>query len=400
MLENADNYLSEQVKAVPPSAIRRFFDLANEMKGEVISLSIGEPDFVTPWHIREAGIYSLEQGFTHYSPNQGYLELREAITEYMVRRFALAYDSKTQVLITVGGSEAIDLTVRALINPGDEVIIIEPCFVAYKATVVMARGVPVIVTTTAENCFKVRPEDLEDAITPKTKLLMIGYPNNPTGATLNKSELAAIAAVLEKYPHIMILSDELYAELSYDEEEHGSLASFPALYDRTIVVNGFSKAFAMTGWRIGFACGPAGILAAMNKIHQYCIMSSPSTAQFAAIEAARSGEKDIKEMCAEYNRRRRVIVHGARLAGLSCFEPFGAFYAFPSIKGLGIDSETFCERFLTEKKVAIVPGNAFGACGEGHVRISYAASMESIKEAVVRLTDFVKVIKDEEHDKR
>lgn len=399
MLENANDYLSEQVRAIPPSAIRKFFDLANEMKGEVISLSIGEPDFVTPWHIREAGIYSLEQGYTHYSPNQGYLELREAINEYMIRRFSLSYNPKTEILVTVGGSEAIDLTIRALINPGDEVIIIEPCFVAYKATVVMARGVPVIVTTTADNNFKAKAEDIEAAITDKTKLLMIGYPNNPTGATMSKEELASIAAVLERYPHVLILSDELYSELSYDENGHCSLASFPALFDRTIIVNGFSKAFAMTGWRIGFACGPEPFISAMNKIHQYCIMSSPSTAQYAAIEAARNGDKDTKDMCAEYNRRRRVIVHGCRQAGLTCFEPFGAFYAFPGIQGLGIDSETFCERFLTEKKVAIVPGNAFGSCGEGYVRISYAASMENIKEAVVRLTEFVAVIKNEENHK-
>jgi len=397
MLENSDKYLSDQVKAIPPSAIRRFFDLANEMKGEVISLSIGEPDFVTPWSIREAGIYSLEQGDTHYSPNQGYLELREAISEYMVRRFSLPYNPKTEILVTVGGSEALDLTVRALVNPGDEVIIVEPCFVAYKATVMLARGVPVIISTTAEDNFKLKAENLEAAITDRTKLLMIGFPNNPTGATMSRSELAEIAAVLERHPHVIILSDELYAELSYEKEPHCSIASFPAMYDRTIVVNGFSKAYAMTGWRIGYACGPEGLLSAMNKIHQYCIMSSPTTAQYAAIEAARNGDKETREMCAEYNRRRRVIVHGARQAGLSCFEPFGAFYAFPCIKGLGIDSETFCERFLKEKKVAIVPGNAFGECGEGYLRISYAASMENIKEAVVRLTEFVKDIKEEEN---
>lgn len=397
MLENSDNYLSDQVKAIPPSAIRRFFDLANEMKGEVISLSIGEPDFVTPWRIREAGIYSLEQGNTHYSPNQGYLELREAISEYMARRFLLSYDPRTEILVTVGGSEAIDLTVRSLVNTGDEVIIVEPCFVAYKAAVVLARGIPVIIPTTEENAFKLKAEDLEAAITDKTKLVMIGYPNNPTGATMTKDELAEIAAVLLRHPDLLILSDELYSELSYEEEGHCSIASFPGLYDRTIIVNGFSKAYAMTGWRIGYACGPAEILAAMNKIHQYCIMSSPTTAQYAAIEACKSGDKEILEMRAEYNRRRRVIVHGAREAGLSCFEPFGAFYAFPCIRGLGIDSETFCERFLREKKVAIVPGKAFGDSGEGYVRISYAASMENIKEAVVRLTDFVKNIKDEEN---
>lgn len=398
MLENPNNYLSDQVKAIPPSAIRRFFDLANEMKGEVISLSIGEPDFVTPWRIREAGIYSLEQGYTHYSPNQGYLELREAIDEYMTRRFSLSYSPKTEILVTVGGSEAIDLAVRALVNPGDEVIIVEPCFVAYKATVVMARGVPVIITTSANNDFKLKAQDLEAAITDKTKLLMIGYPNNPTGATMTKEELGAIVEVLDRHQHVIVLSDELYAELSYSAEPHCSIATFPSMYDRTIIVNGFSKAFAMTGWRIGFACGPEDLIAAMNKIHQYCIMSSPSTAQFAAVEAARNADRDTSEMRDEYNRRRRVIIHGLRLAGLECFEPFGAFYAFPSIKGLGLDSEAFCERFLKEKKVAIVPGKAFGDCGEGYVRISYAASMDNIKEAVSRLSDFVKDLRDEEND--
>jgi len=389
MLKNHSAFLSEQVNAIPPSAIRRFFDLANEMKGEVISLSIGEPDFVTPWSIREAGIYSLEQGYTHYSPNQGYMELREAISEYMIRRYSLTYSPSSDILITVGGSEAIDLAARALINPGDEVIIVEPCFVAYKATVVLAHGVPVIVPTTAENNFKLIADDLEAAITDKTKLVMIGYPNNPTGATMTREELSSVAAVLERHPNVIILSDELYSELTYGEEEHCSIASFPELFDRTIVVNGFSKAYAMTGWRIGYACGPAEFIGAMNKIHQYCIMSSPSTAQYAAIEAARNGDKDILEMRAEYNRRRRVIVNGCRQAGLSCFEPFGAFYAFPGIHALGIDSNTFCERFLCEKKVAIVPGKAFGNCGEGYVRISYAAALEDIKEAMVRMKDFV-----------
>ena len=395
MKEKYSDQLSEQVNSIPPSAIRRFFDLANEMKGEVISLSIGEPDFVTPWGIREAGIYSLEQGHTHYSPNQGYMELREAISEYMLRRYSLAYQATTDILITVGGSEAIDLTVRALVNPGDEVIIVEPCFVSYKATVVLARGVPVIIPTNAGNQFKLRAEDLEASITDKTKLVMIGYPNNPTGATMTRQELSAIADVLKRHPDVIILSDELYAELTYGDEEHCSIASFPELYERTIVVNGFSKAYAMTGWRIGYACGPSVFISAMNKIHQYCIMSSPSTAQYAAIEAARNGDKDIQNMRAEYNRRRRVIVHGCRTAGLSCFEPFGAFYAFPGIQGLGISSDTFCERFLREKKVAIVPGRAFGDCGEGYVRISYAAALDDIKEAMVRMSEFVQVLKNE-----
>jgi len=395
MVKKQNDFLSEQVKSIPPSAIRRFFDLANEMKGEVISLSIGEPDFVTPWGIREAGIYSLEQGYTHYSPNQGYMELREAISEYMIRRYSLSYRPAGEILITVGGSEAIDLVVRALLNPGDEVVIVEPCFVAYKATVVLARGIPVTIETTADNSFKLCAEDLEAAISDKTKLVMIGYPNNPTGATMSRDELSAVAEVLERHPDVMILSDELYAELTYTEEEHCSIASFPALFDRTIVVNGFSKAYAMTGWRIGYACGPDWIIGAMNKIHQYCIMSSPSTAQYAAIEAARNGDKVIQEMREEYNRRRRVIIEGCRQAGLTCFEPFGAFYAFPCIRGLGIDSDTFCERFLREKKVAIVPGKAFGSCGEGYVRISYAASLENIQEAMVRLAIFVQDLKNE-----
>lgn len=390
---NYEQKISSVVNSIPPSAIRRFFDLANEMKGEVISLSIGEPDFVTPWRVREAGIYSLEQGYTHYSPNQGYIEVRKAIATYMNRKFSLKYDPVSQIIVTVGGSEALDLVSRALINPGDEVIIIEPCFVSYKATVLMAHGVPVIIPTREEDLFKLLPEDLEKAITPKTKYLIIGYPSNPTGATMNKQELTEIARVLERHPEIIILSDELYGELSYNDEPLFSIASFPSLYDRTVVVNGFSKSFAMTGWRIGFAAGPTEIISAMNKVHQYCIMSSPTTAQFAIIEAALNGDNDVRDMRNEYNRRRRVIYNGLIKAGLTCFEPTGAFYAFPSIRSLGMSSEEFCERFLTEKKVAIVPGNAFGKCGEGFVRISYAASMENINEALIRLKQFVDDIK-------
>jgi len=389
MSMNYNEKISSVVNSIPPSAIRRFFDLANEMKGEVISLSIGEPDFVTPWRVREAGIYSLEQGFTHYSPNQGYIEVRKAIGAYMKRKFSLKYDPVSQIIVTVGGSEALDLAARALINPGDEVIIIEPCFVSYKATVLMAHGIPVIIPTREEDLFKLRPEDLEKAITPKTKYIIIGYPSNPTGATMTKQELTQIASVLEKHPEVIILSDELYSELSYNDEPLFSIASFPSLYDRTVVVNGFSKSFAMTGWRIGFAAGPADIISAMNKVHQYCIMSSPTTAQFAVIEAALNGDNEVRDMRDEYNRRRRVIYNGLNQAGLTCFEPTGAFYAFPSIRSLGMSSEEFCEKFLTEKKVAIVPGNAFGSCGEGFVRISYAASMENINEALVRLKQFV-----------
>lgn len=385
--------ISTVVNNIAPSAIRRFFDLANEMKEEVISLSIGEPDFVTPWSIREAGIFSLEDGYTHYSPNQGYIEVRKAISEYLERRFDLKYDPKKQLLVTVGGSEALDLIARALINPGDEVIILEPCFVAYKATVTLAHGVPVVIETKEEDEYKLKPEALEAAITDKTKYIILGYPGNPTGATMTKEDLSKIKDVLLRHPDIFVVSDELYSELSYTGEKPASIANFPELYDRTIVVNGFSKSFAMTGWRIGYMAGPAPLIAAMNKVHQYCIMSSPTTAQYAVIEACRNGDKDVEEMRDEYNRRRRVIINGLKEAGLSCFDPTGAFYAFPSIEGLGLTCEEFCERFLMEKKVAIVPGSAFGKCGEGHVRISYAASMENIQEAMRRLKEFVTELK-------
>ncbi len=387
--------ISKVVNGIAPSAIRRFFDLANEMKGEVISLSIGEPDFVTPWNIREAGIFSLEDGNTHYSPNQGYIEVRKAISEYLQRRFELKYDPKSQILVTVGGSEALDLIARSLIDPGDEVIILEPCFVAYKATVTLAHGVPVVIETKEEDEYRLKPEALEAAITDKTKYIILGYPGNPTGATMSREDLAAIKDVLVRHPDIFVVSDELYSELSYTGERPVSIANFPEMYDRTIVVNGFSKSFAMTGWRIGYMAGPAPLVAAMNKVHQYCIMCSPTTAQYAVIEACRNGDKEVDEMREEYNRRRRVIIKGLTDAGLKCFAPTGAFYAFPSIEGLGLSSEKFCERFLMEKKVAIVPGNAFGKCGEGHVRISYAASMENIQEAMKRLKEFVSDLKEE-----
>ncbi|MBR5973914.1 MAG: aminotransferase class I/II-fold pyridoxal phosphate-dependent enzyme [Clostridiales bacterium] len=385
--------ISTVVNNIAPSAIRRFFDLANEMKGEVISLSIGEPDFVTPWNIREAGIFSLEDGYTHYSPNQGYIEVRKAISEYLERRFELKYDPKKQILVTVGGSEALDLIARALIDPGDEVIILEPCFVAYKATVTLAHGIPVVIETKEENHYKLTPDALEAAITDKTKYIILGYPGNPTGATMTYDDLAKIKDVLVRHPDIFVVSDELYSELSYTGQRPASIANFPEMYDRTIVVNGFSKSFAMTGWRIGYMAGPAPLVAAMNKVHQYCIMCSPTTAQYAVIEACRNGDKEVEDMRDEYNRRRRVIIKGLNDAGLTCFEPTGAFYAFPSIEGLGLTCEEFCERFLMEKKVAIVPGNAFGKCGEGHVRISYAASLENIQEAMKRLKEFVSELK-------
>lgn len=385
---NITERLSDKVKSVPPSGIRKFFDLANEMKGQVISLSIGEPDFVTPWSICEEGIYSLEKGKTHYSPNAGYAEFREEISTYMERKFGLKYDPRDEVLVTVGGSEAIDDAVRALVNPGDEVLIPQPCFVSYSACVLLSGGVPVPVECKAENGFKINTADIENAITEKTKMLIMGFPSNPTGAIMTKEDLMPLAKLLiEK--DIMVLSDELYAELTYPPAAHCSIASFPGMRERTVVVNGLSKAFAMTGWRIGFAVAPREIISAMNKIHQYVIMSSPTTAQYAAIEALRNGDSEVEKMRNEYNRRRRIVLNAMENCGCSCFEPLGAFYVFPSIKKTGMSSVEFCEQFLKEEKVAIVPGNAFGDCGEGFVRISYAASTENIEAAMERFIDFI-----------
>ena len=388
-----DSKISKVVQAVPPSAIRKFFDLANEMQGHVISLSIGEPDFVTPWSIREAGINSLIDGYTHYSPNSGYIDARAAIADYLKRRYGVSYDPKNELLITVGGSEGLDLAARSLINPGDEVIIVEPCFVAYKATVEFAHGVPVVVSTKPENNYKLMPEELEAAITDKTKYVIVGYPNNPTGAVMTLEDWAKIKDVLMKHPDIIVLSDELYCELNYLDGKPASLAQFAELRERVVMVNGFSKSYAMTGFRVGYLAGPHELISQMFKIHQYCIMCAPSISQFAVVEAALNADEEVTKMRDEYNHRRRVIVKGLQDAGLDCFTPYGAFYAFPSIKSTGLTSEEFCERFLLEKHVAIVPGNAFGACGEGFVRISYAASMEDIKEAMKLLKEFVEDLK-------
>lgn len=385
---NVESKLSEIVKTIPPSAIRKFFDLANEMKGEVISLSIGEPDFVTPWPICEAGIFSLEQGKTHYSPNTGYIELREEISRYMKRKFHLTYCPKNEILVTVGGSEAIDDVVRALVNPGEEVIIPEPCFVSYKSCVLLAGGIPVVINCAPENGFKLTADELKKVISPKTKLLIMGYPNNPTGAIMSKEELEPIVDIL-KETEIMVVSDELYAELTYPPAKHYSIAQFEGMQERTVVINGLSKAFAMTGWRIGFALGPIDVIAAMNRIHQYVIMSSPTIAQYASIEALKNGDEFVVEMRDEYNRRRRVVLNALNKCGLDCFEPLGAFYAFPSIRSTGLTSAEFCEKFLMEEKVAIVPGSAFGESGEGFVRISYAASIENITKAMEKLIAFV-----------
>lgn len=390
---NYDSLINPVVDSLAPSGIRKFFDVVNTME-DAISLGVGEPDFVTPWTIREAGIYSLERGKTYYTANSGLLELREEIVNYTRRKYNVEYDPKNQILVTVGGSEAIDAMIRAVVCPGDEVLIPEPSFVCYKPLTIMAGGVPVTIETKEEDSFRLLPEQLKEKITDKTKLLILPYPNNPTGGVMSKSDMEAIAEVLEG-TSIMVLSDEIYGELRYSDEKHTPFSAIKGMYERTVVVNGFSKAFAMTGWRLGYAMGPARIISLMTKIHQYGIMSSPTTSQFAAIEALRSCDNEVEDMCREYNYRRRVIVDGFREMGLSCFEPYGAFYVFPCIKKTGMTSEDFCNRLLREEKVAVVPGTAFGECGEGFVRCSYAYSIENIEEALKRISRFVsKYIKD------
>ena len=384
-----ENMIRDDVKNMPPSGIRKYFDLINEME-DVISLGVGEPDFVTPWNVREAGIYSLEMGETHYSANAGFIELREEIAKYLDRKYDLKYNPKDEILVTVGGSEGIDLALRALVGPGDEVIIPEPSFVAYKGCTAFTGATAKIIDLKAEDDFKLTPKQLEDAITDKTKVVIIPFPNNPTGAIMTKEELAGIVEVL-KNKNVIILSDEIYSELSYDKP-HVSIASFPEVKEKTIVINGFSKAYAMTGWRLGYACAHPIILDAMKKIHQYGIMCSPTTAQFAAIEALKNGDDDVRHMAKEYNRRRRVMVNGFRKMGLDCFEPMGALYVFPCIKSTGMTSDEFCEMLLMEEKVLAVPGNAFGECGEGFIRCCYASSMENIVEALKRIERFIKKI--------
>lgn len=384
---NYDKLVNPVVSALPPSGIRRFFDAAASMT-DAISLGVGEPDFVTPWAIREAGIYSLESGRTYYTANSGLMELREEIARFNMNKYGVSYSPKDQILVSVGGSEAIDAMIRSVVCPGDEVLIPEPSFVCYKPLTVMAGGVPVTIETKEENDFRLMPEQLAEKITDKTKLLILPYPNNPTGAVMSKADLEAVAEVL-KGTDILVLSDEIYGELRYSGEPHIPFSVIDGMYDRTVVVNGFSKAYAMTGWRLGYALGPKEIIKLMTKIHQYGIMSSPTTSQYAAIEALRSCDDDVEDMRREYNYRRRVIVDGFRKMGLSCFEPYGAFYVFPCIKPTGMTSEEFCNRLLEEEKVAVVPGNAFGECGEGFVRCSYAYSIEKIEEALVRIARFV-----------
>ena len=380
--------LNPVVRDIPPSGIRRFFDIAAEMK-DAISLGVGEPDFVTPWHIRDEGIYSLEKGRTYYTSNAGLKELRGEISTYLNRRFGLRYDPMSQITVTVGGSEAIDLAFRAVLEPGDEVLIPEPSFVCYRPLTQLAGGVPVPIVTKAENHFRLTPEELKAAITPKTKFLVLPYPNNPTGGVMRLEHLKAIAEVLDG-TDILILADEIYAELTYGDARHVSIAEIPEMYDRTVLVSGFSKAYAMTGWRLGYVCGHPDLIKAMTKVHQFAIMSAPTTAQYAAIEAMKNGDEDIAMMREEYDSRRRVMVKGFSDMGLSCFEPEGAFYTFPSIQSTGMDSNTFCETLLYEKKVAVVPGSAFGACGDGFIRCSYAYSIHDIEAALERIEDFVK----------
>ena len=372
---------------IKPSGIRRFFDIAASMEG-VISLGVGEPDFPTPWHIRRAGIKSLENSKTRYTSNAGLMELREEICKYISRRYKVDYDPKGEVLVTVGGSEGIDGAIRALVAPGDEVIIPQPSFVCYEPIVRLAGGVPVIVELKAENEFRLTAKELRDAITAKTKLLVFPFPSNPTGAIMEREDLEEIAEVLRN-TNVCVLSDEIYSELTYGGKRHVSIASIEGMRERTVLVNGFSKSYSMTGWRMGYACAPAPIIAQMTKIHQFAIMSAPTTSQYAAVDALRNGDEDVEHMVAEYDMRRRLIVHGFNKLGMDCFEPKGAFYCFPSIKRTGMSSEEFCERLLLSKKVAVVPGSAFGECGEGFVRVSYCYSTEHIKEALSRIGEFL-----------
>ena len=387
------NPLSEKIVTIKPSGIRKFFDIVSEMD-DAISLGVGEPDFDTPWHIRDEGIYSLEKGRTFYTSNAGLKELKVEICNYLKRRFELEYDPAHEVLVTVGGSEAIDIALRAMIDPGDEVLIPQPSYVSYEPCAVLADAVPVFINLKAENQFRLTAQELRNAITDKTKVLVLPFPNNPTGAIMERKDLEAIAeVVLEK--DLFVISDEIYSELTYGRD-HVSIAQIPGMKERTILINGFSKSYAMTGWRLGYACGPRLILDQMLKIHQFAIMCAPTTSQYAAVEALRNGDRDVQEMREAYNQRRRYLMHAFKEMGLPCFEPYGAFYVFPCIKEFGLTSDEFALRFLQEEKVAVVPGTAFGECGEGYIRISYAYSLENLKLAIGRLADFVKLLKEEQ----
>lgn len=383
--------LSSKVTGIKPSGIRKFFDIAEQME-DVISLGVGEPDFPTPWHIRREGIRSLESGKTRYTSNHGLLSMRQEISAYLGRKYGVSYNPETEILVTVGGSEAIDGAIRAIVENGDEVIIPQPSYVCYEPITVLAGGVPVIIETKAENDFRITPEELRAAITPKTKALILPYPCNPTGAVMRKADLEAIADVI-KDTNIIVISDEIYAELTFGGEKHTCFASIEGMKERTVVVNGFSKAYSMTGWRMGYACGPEEILNQITKIHQYAIMCAPTTSQFAAVEALKNGDDDIAKMVEEYDMRRRIIVDGFNKLGLTCREPLGAFYAFPCISSTGMSCEEFCEKLLYSKKVAIVPGTAFGRGGEDFVRASYCYSVDHIKTALKRIGEFLEEIK-------
>ncbi len=380
------NPLSKAVVSIPPSGIRKFFDIVSEMK-DAISLGVGEPDFDTPWHIREEGIYSLEKGRTFYTSNAGLKELKIEICNYLSRRFDLCYDYNKEVMVTVGGSEAIDIALRAMVEPGDEVLIPQPCYVSYQPCTVLAGGVPVVIQLRGENDFKLTRQELVEAITDKTKILILAFPNNPTGAIMDYEDLAKIVdLIIEK--DLIVISDEIYSELTYGAR-HVSIASFPGMKERTIVINGFSKSYAMTGWRLGYAAGPALIMEQMIKIHQFAIMCAPTTSQYAGIEAVKNGDPDVEMMRDAYDKRRRYVVHALRKMGLDCFEPYGAFYVFPCIKSLNMTSDEFATLLLQEEKVAVVPGTAFGDCGEGYLRISYAYSIDNLKIALERMERFV-----------
>ena len=381
------NPLSDKIVTIKPSGIRKFFDIASAMK-DAISLGVGEPDFDTPWRIREEGIYTLEKGKTYYTSNSGLMDLRIEISKYFKRKFNLSYDAANEIMITVGGSEAIDVAFRAMLNPGEEVIIPEPCYVSFEACVTLADGVPVTIELKEENEFKLTPEELLAAITPKTKILVLAFPNNPTGAIMTREDLEKIAKIcIEK--DIFVVSDEIYAELTYGDAKHCSIASIEGMRERTIVINGFSKSHAMTGWRLGYACGPELILKQMLKIHQFAIMCAPTNSQYAAVEALRNCDDEVEKMRTEYDQRRRFLLSRLRGMGLKCFEPYGAFYIFPNIAEFGMTSEEFATRFLNEEKVAVVPGTAFGDCGEGFLRISYASSFANLKTSMERLERFI-----------
>lgn len=385
--------IADKAASLQPSGIRKFFDIVAEMD-DVISLGVGEPDFDTPWHIRDEGIYSLEKGRTFYTSNSGLKELRMEIAAYLQRTQGLEYHYLSQIFVTVGGSEAIDLAMRAMINPGDEVLIPQPSYVSYEPCVVMADGKPVVIELKEENQFRLTPEELEAAITPKTKILVMPFPNNPTGAIMEHEDLEKLVPIIEKHD-LFVVSDEIYGELTYGGKKHVSIAALPGMQERTILINGFSKAYAMTGWRLGYACGPKEVIRQMVKIHQYCIMCAPTTSQYAAVEALRNGDEDVRRMRESYDERRRFVLFTLKEMGLPCFEPEGAFYVFPCIREFGMTSDEFATNLLKEEKVAIVPGTAFGNCGEGYLRISYAYSIESLKKALKRLENYVRRLRGE-----